>query len=238
MKLKIVVMISLVGLLAQAQTSLADGAVINKIYHPYVQPLEQEIEFRSVMQDQQPGSADHVQSYRIAYGRSLTDRLFGEIYLIGQRSDDDSFALEAYELELLWQLTEQGEFSADWGLLFELEKEHQLNIWELSTGLLVEKEWGQWSTTANVNLTYEWGRDIDNEIESALSLQARFRYSSAIEPGIEFYSGEDTLALGPVLLGGLKLGGKRKFKWELGVIFGLDHDSPNQTLRLLTEFEF
>ena len=225
-------------LIGAAQLCLADGAVINKIYHPYVQPLEQEIEFRAVLQDDQPDRDDHIQSYQIAYGRSLSDRLFAEVYLIGQRSDNESFQVEAYELEALWQLTEQGEFSADWGLLFELEKEKELNIWEFSTGLLAEKERGKWSATANLIVTYEWGRDIDNELESSLGLQLRYRHSSAIEPGIEFYGGENTRALGPVLLGQINLDGKRKLKWELGAIFGLDSDSPNHTLRLLTEFEF
>ena len=225
-------------LLTHAEVTQADGMVIDKIYHPYVQPLEQELEFRTTLQDNQPGRDDNLQSYHFAYGRSFNDRWFGEIYLIGERSDDESFKIEAYELEALWQLTEQGEFSADWGLLFELEKVKDLNIWEFSTGLLAEKEWGQWSTTANYIVTYEWGHDIDNEVESKLGLQARYRYSSAIEPGIEFYAGEDTRALGPVLLGQIKLGGKRKLKWELGAVFGLEHDSPNRTLRLLTEFEF
>ena len=39
-------------------------------------------------------------------------------------------------------LTEQGQYSADWGLLFELEKDRILNNWELTTGLLFEKEFG------------------------------------------------------------------------------------------------
>ena len=225
-------------LLCYTGTIRADGAVIDKIYHPYVQPLEQEIELRALTQDDQPGRDDHLQLYQLAYGRSLTERWSGEIYLIGKRSDEESFEIEGYELEALWQLTEQGEFSADWGMLFELEKERELNIWEFSTGLLAEKEWGRWSTTANFVLTYEWGHDIDNEVESTLGLQARYRYSSALEPGIEFYSGEDTRALGPVLLGQIRLGGKRKLKWEVGAIFGLDDKSPNKTLRLLTEFEF
>lgn len=231
-------LVFLTSILSHSGASFADGAVIDKIYHPYVQPLEQELELRALTQDTQPGRADQLQLYRLAYGRSFSERWFGEVYLVGGRSDNSSFEVTAYELEAKWQLTEQGEFSADWGLLFELEKEKNTNIWEYSTGLLAEKEWGKWSTTANLVISYEWGHDIDNEVESTLGLQARYRYSSAIEPGIEFYSGQDTTALGPVLLGQLKLGGKRKLNWEVGAIFGLDHKSPNQTLRLLTEFEF
>jgi hypothetical protein len=135
-------------------------------------------------------------------------------------------------------LTEQGEFWADWGLLFELEKEAHEDIWEFSTALLAEKEWGKWSGTANFYLMNEWGSDIRNEFETRLNLQARYRYSKAFEPAIEFYNGESTTAVGPVFLGQFKLSEGRNFAWELGAVFGLDRKSPNSTLRLLLEFEF
>ena len=105
-------------------------------------------------------------------------------------------------------------------------------------GVLVEKEWGKWSTAANLFIEYEWGSDIDNEFESTLGLQARYRYSRYIEPAIELYKGDETLAIGPALLGQIRLGVKRQIKWAAGAIFGLDSDSPNRTLRFLLEFEF
>jgi hypothetical protein len=44
--------------------------------------------------------------------------------------------------------------------------------------------------------------------------------------------------VGPVALGLVRLGGKRKLRWEGGAIFGLDSKSPDTTLRFLLEFEF
>ena len=90
--------------------ALADGNIIDKIYHPYVQPTEQELEFRAMLQDQQPDVADHSQLYRLAYGPSLNDRWFAEVYLTGDRSNPQSLDIEAVEVELKWQLTEQGEY--------------------------------------------------------------------------------------------------------------------------------
>ena len=218
--------------------SLADGAVIDKIYHPYVQPLEQEIEWRAIHQDNQPGYSGNTLLQRFAYGRSINDRWFAELYLVGKQSNDQSFKLEAYEIEALWQLSEQGEFWADWGAVFELEKEHEEDAWEIATGLLLEKEWGKWSTAANLFLAYEWGSEIENELESTLGLQTRYRYSKALEPALEYYQGEDTQAIGPVLLGQINLGIRRQVKWEGGALYGLDNASPNLTLRFLLEFEF
>jgi hypothetical protein len=218
--------------------SLEAGVVVDKIYHPYVQALEQELEWRTIYQDRQPSVADNSWLYQLAYGRSLSDRWFAEAYLVGGKSDEQSFDIEAYELEAKWQLTEQGEFWADWGILFELEKEASENVWEFATAVLVEKEWGKWSGAANFWVLNEWGSDIKNELNASLNLQARFRYSRAFEPAIEFYSGRDTRGLGPALLGQVKMGNKQLLSWEFGVIFGLDSKSPNRTLRFLLEFEF
>lgn len=232
------VIIFLAALIAGPGVCLADGIVVSKIYHPYVQPLEQELEWRALFQDEQPSVADNTRLYQMAYGRSLSDRWFVEFYVIGKASDDQSFDIEAYELEAKWQLTEQGEFWADWGLLFELEKEANEDVWELATAVLAEKEWGKWSGAANFYISGEWGSDIKDELETKLGLQARYRYSRAFEPAVEFYAGENTRGLGPAFLGQVKLSGKRKLKWEAGVIFGLDSKSPNRTLRFLAEFEF
>ena len=120
-------------------------------------------------------------------------------------------------------MTEQGEYWADWGVVFELEKEDDLDAWEFSTGLLAEKEWGS---------------DIPDETETRLGLQARYRHSPGFEPAVEVYSGEDTRGIGPAVLGQLPLGGKRQLRWEAGAIFGLDSKSPDTTLRFLLEFEF
>jgi hypothetical protein len=218
--------------------ALADGTVIDKVYHPYVQPLETEIELRSIIQNDDDEVLDGVETHRLGLGRSWSDRWFTEIYLIGAKTNEDSFALKAYELEAKWQLTEQGEFWADWGLLFELEVGHDDDIWEYGTTVLVEKEWGNWVTTVNTGLVYEWGDDIENEWETLVSIQSRYRLGRAFEPALEFYGGQDTKGLGPVFLGDVRFSGKRKLRWEAGVIFGLDSDTADQTFRAMLEYEF
>ena len=109
---------------------------------------------------------------------------------------------------------------------------------EFSTALLIEKDWGRWTGTANLYGIYEFGSDIKNEFETALALQTRYRYSRNIEPALELYLGEDTQGLGPVIMGDIALGNARKIHWEGGVIFGIDNKTPDQTIRLLLEYEF
>ena len=223
------------GIIANTSNVFADGLSIDKIYHPYVQPLEHEIEFRGLHFDNI--NNDSTQLYRLGLGKSFTSNWFTEVYIIGAK-DDDAFEVTAYELEAKVQLTEQGEFNADWGLLFEVEKATELSIFELAATLLVEREWGRTVGTTNIALTFETGDDITNELELSAAAQLRYRYSRALEPAIEFYFAQDTLGIGPTLMGEQRFGIGKKLHWELGVIAGLSDETPDTTLRALLEFEF
>ncbi len=220
----LVVMLLIPGL------TLADDLAVDKVYHPYVQPMEREVEWRMVAAD-----GDHLQ--RLGIGRSVNDRVFVEGYLLAAE-EGDTFRLEGYELETRIQLSEQGEYAVDWGMIVELEKAHQEDEWELATALLMEKQWGRWVGAANLWLEYEWGDEVKDEFETAMAVQTRYRLSPAFEPAIEFYGGENTRALGPVAMGDVRFGAGKKLHWESGVLFGLSKKTPDAILRLLAEYEF
>jgi hypothetical protein len=230
--------LALALLVLLSRLAWADGPVIDKVYHPYVDALENEIELRSIFQDKRDNVDNPKKFYNLSFGRSFGDRFFGEFYLIGAESRAGQFDIDVFELELKWQLTEQGQYAADWGFLFELENEFGRDISEFSVGLLGEREFGRWSGTANFLVIQEWGSDIKDEFETALSLQARYRYSRAFEPALEFYAGQDTRGLGPAFLGRLNIGVRKSLGWEAGVIFGMDKKTPDTTYRFLLEYEF
>ncbi len=218
---------------------LADGSFIDKVYHPYVQPHEREFEWRgSYEKDSDNRLQDNAQKHQFAYGQSINENWFAEFYLVGEKNREQDFKLTAVELEALWQITEQGEYEADWGMLFEIEHERDKHLSEISTALLIERQWHKWVGTANLYLIYEWGSHIDNELETAMALQGRYRYSRALEPAIEFYSSDGSEGIGPVLLGNFRLGGKKQIKWEAGIIIGLDNETPDEIYKLLIELEF
>lgn len=229
----------LIALICIPFAAHADGLVIDKVYHPYVEPLEREVEYRSFWID--GADSDTVNDgwrHQLGFGAAFLERFFAEFYVIANDDRGDSFSVDAYELELKWQLTEQGEYFADWGLLFELEKENDEDVYEYATSLLVAKEFGQWTGTVNLAAIYEWGDSIENEWESSLASQLRYRYRPGFEPAVEFYSGESAKGLGPVAVGEVRFAGRRNLHWELGVIFGLDSESPDQTVRGMLEFAF
>lgn len=211
---------------------------ISRVYEPYVQPLERELELRTYYQtDDDPNETDILRQ-RIGYGASINERVFAELYLNAMKLPGGSLRLESYELESRIQLTEQGEYAADWGLLFELERERSESVSEFATAILVTRQWGDWLGTLNLGVEYEFGSDVDNEFETFMSAQWRYRYRESLEPGVEFYADEITRGIGPVLTGLIRGEGARKWHWETGVIMPLNNTTPDVTWRLLLEYEF
>jgi hypothetical protein len=213
----------------------ADGVVVDKVYHPYVLPNETEFEWRIMSEQRDDGNS---LGQRLAFGRSLSETVMAEFYVVGQRSSDGDFGLEAYEIEIRWMLTEQGEFWADWGMLFEAEKQHSRDNWELTSGVLFEKEFGRTSLTMNVFAIYEWGQDLEAEFETEFRLKYRYRWLAGFQPAIEFYTGQDYTGIGPALMGIHRFNGQKQLKWEAAFITALSGDQKDHTLRLGVEYEF
>ena len=213
----------------------ADGVVIDKVYHPYVLPNEREVEWRLFSHRE---NENNKLAQRIAYGQSVSENLMLEFYLVGERDIYNDFSLTSYELEARWMLTEQGEYWADWGLLFEIEKENQKQNWEVTSGVLVEKEFGRTSLTLNAFIIYEWGNTITSEFETEFRLKYRYRYLEQFQPAIELYSGENYLGIGPAFMGLQRFSAQKQLKWEIGFITGIDSSSKGHVLRLAVEYEF
>ena len=225
------------SLLFLASYCLPASAEIDKVYHPYVEAYKSEIEYRLLYKNDTNPSRDGIQYHRLSFGHSLTERFSMEAYVIGKNLPAKSFSIDAYELEAKLQLTEQGEHWSDWGLLFELERDTEINKWESGLTLLWEKEWGDIITTANFGLDYETGAGVNDEFETALHSQIRYRWSRYFEPAIELYMDEESRSIGPVFLGSKKIG-VNKLKWELGFMFGFDDRTANQNIRFLLDYEF
>lgn len=218
-----------------SNVALADGVVVDKVYHPYVLPNERELEWRMLSRQNDDGNS---LAQRLAYGQSLTENVMVEFYVVGERDNNGDFGLSAYEVETRWMMTDQGEYWADWGLLLEVEKEHKRDIWEVTTGLMFEKEFGRNSLALNAFLIYESGGDIENEFEAEFRLQYRYRWLPQVQPAVEIYIGEDYTGIGPAFMGIQRFDGQKQLKWELGFITGLNGDSKDHILRAAIEYEF
>ncbi|HEY9042974.1 MAG TPA: hypothetical protein VIN66_12415 [Rheinheimera sp.] len=227
----------LLVLLFSAAT-LADGRVVDKVYHPYVQPLEREFEYRALYQRQTDHPDNNALAQKLGYGFSLGNNMAFSFYLLAERVMPEDYTLASYEAELRWMLTEQGQYSWDWGLLFEVEHYQQTDNNEFTTGLLVEKEFEHTSLTVNALLVYEWGQNVPSELETEFRLQYRYRFMPALQPSVEIYSGENYKGAGPGFMGVYKFSPTQQLKWEAAMVFALDNDTIDRTFRFALKYEF
>lgn len=215
--------------------AVADGMVVDKVYHPYVLPYQRRVEWRLASHDTSKGN---LLNERLGFGQSISEYATTEFYFIGQRDENSDFNISAYELESRWMITDQGEYWADWGLLFELEKQRSNDNYEASAGVLMEKEFGRTSLTLNGFLIYEWGAQLKNEMESEFRMQYRYRWKPEFQPSIELYTGQRFIGLGPGFMGIKRFDGQKQLKWEMGFIAELREDGKNNTLRMALDYEY
>lgn len=211
-------------------------ADIDRVYHPYVDQGEREIEYGVLWRNI---TNSPVALERAGIGYAWSEYWFGEIYLLKESFTHEAQKIQGYEAEIKWQITDQGEYWADWGLLIEAGSTRDINRHEFATGLLMEKEiTANWISTWNFIAEYEFGNDIKDEFETALRAQFRYRFSPAIEPALEFYLDDQDWAAGPALTGLQKISATKKICWEMGWLFGLDAETPTNNLRIGIELEF
>jgi hypothetical protein len=221
------------GLLHSSQASAS-----HKIYSPIVDFGETELEFRGHYNFDDDDELDGSQKYKLDFGRGFTPHWFTEVVLEYEHEPGEGGVLEAVEWENVIQLTEQGEYVLDWGVLVEyshaLEDGHADKF---EFGPLVQTELGRQVWTSNLILEVPLSGDEGVEWEFATRLQRRV--SPAFEPGVELYWSEDETQVGPALLGQIPVGeGPTIFAWQAGVLAGLTHSTPDVAVRCLVELEW
>lgn len=223
------------ALLLAASAKVIAGGSIGKVYLPYVQPLENELEYQAIIDEQNNGHGRYNAIHTLGVGGAISDQWFLEAS--AEYPDSPSLHVAAYELEALWQLTEQGEYSSDWGLLFELEENLDDDEREFAVGVVNAYQLGQWQWLTNLSLIYETTKDQGNEFETALALQGKQRLKPSFEPGVELFIAEDTLAIGPIIAGAIKAGRGRKWFWQAGFYLG-GRKTPDTLVKFNLEYEF
>lgn len=202
----------------------------------------------------------HNSSYTAEFGTGLTPWWHSEIELgfnrppgAGQPTLSDQLVLENS-----FELTQPGEYFADYGFYFEYGQSitghaHAAPS-EATFGPLIAKDFGRTTVTVNLFLTREFGPDEDTQgLDFTYAAQARWNYKQAISPAFEVYGDAGTigasprfsqqqLLLGPVAVGQiglyqLGLGQAGRFKYELGYLFGATPTTDRGTIRWRFELE-
>ena len=241
--------ILVMGLAGTAQQAAAGF----KVYSPYVEKGEFEIEYRPVQTHDANAAKDNAQTHVLGVGYGVTDWWFTEVYAEWEREPGtgQSTSFAAFEWENRFQLTEKGANWADFGLLVEYERTDAGSAPDkVEIGAIIAKSAGKFDLAWNIVLEREVGTNASDDIELGQSFQAKYRLDPAFEPGMEIHSGfgplddmpgfdEQAHYAGPVIEGKMPLADTgATFKYNVGYMFGLTDETPDGTIKAELEIEF
>lgn len=162
-----------------------------------------------------------------------------ELVIELEKTGDESVEASAIEWENRFQLTEQGEYFVDVGFFTELEyalEDDEPS--EVGGGLILQRDWGRFTGTANLLVAKEVGSNAEDELELALSSKLAYRMPYHMETYVEYQGNEYVELAGPGMRGRISLG-HSKLDYDAAILFGFgDEDSPDKLIRFQIEYEF
>jgi high-affinity iron transporter len=245
---KVIVPVALVFILFLAGSHASFAS--HKVYSPYVEQGEFEVEFRGHRTFDSDTSKDGNEKYKIDLGYGVTDywstAYVGEI----EKDSNGDYDHTASAWENIFQLTEQGQYWLDVGLYLEYEFAHETGANDkIESKLLLEKNIDRYVNTANLIFVREVGSGASNATNFEYAWRTKYLLNRQFEPGIEIYgemgefghvspSDQQDHRIGPVFSGTLTGSTHSKWEYEAGYLFGVSDAAPNGTLKFVIEYEF
>ena len=231
------------ALATHAPRAVADHVV----YSPLVEQGERAIEARGHYDLDGNDALDGAQQYKLEFEWAPVARWRTELMVKAEQAPGDGMRATEVATENVLQLTEQGQYWADLGVLAEYAHSLEDDGHDaLELGLLAQKDMGRHEARLNLTLERELTGGADTEIGYAW--QYRYRLGEHFEPGIEMYGGLGDVGhmgalgdhehqVGPAIFGKLRTT-TGALKYEAGLLFGLNDQAPDATVRFLLEYEF
>jgi hypothetical protein len=230
-------------LLASAMPAFA----LDEIYSPNTEYRELSLEYNGSRTFDSHSDKNDAQEHEIALEAGVLPRLTLEVSGGFAKDPDDSLNLEDVEIEGRYQFVEQGEYWMDSGLLVAYgfsTLSHEPDT--LETKLLLQKDIGKITTTANIGFEQTVGKNSSGTggPDYVVLLNSRYRYSPEFQPGIEIQSDlgqsstlhhfdEQEHYIGPAVYG--KLFGN--LKYQAAWLFGASDAAATSSARALLEYE-
>jgi len=231
---------------ALLQTSIANADPAEKVFEPTVVQGEFELELLGGYQWWRNNDENRLRQFVGEVGYGVTSWWKTELGLGTTRLPNESYKLDELEWENIFALTEPGQYWVDLGLFAELARDYAEGRNAIKLGPMFQKEIG--SVQANINLFFEraLGAGADPGAEISYQYQLKWRGDPRFEPGLQGFGsmgrtndfGHETQGnIGPAFFGQIPTGGRSKLKYNAAVLFGLNHNTPDTTLRFQIEYE-
>jgi len=163
------------------------------------------------------------------------------------RVPNESYKLDEIEWENTFALTEPGQYWLDLGLFVELAYDHPERRNAIAIGPMFQKEIDSVQANLNVFFERELGTSADPGSAINYEWQLKWRGDPRFEPGLQGFGtfgrtndfGHETEnSIGPAFFGQIITTPRSKLKYDAAVLFGLNNNTPNTTLRFQLEYEF
>jgi hypothetical protein len=219
------------------------------VYEPAVEYGEREIDFKTGTAKLRDGERASATSLGFGYG--VTPRWFTEFYAKWHKEPGEASGFDAWEWENKFQLTETGQYPVDIGFILEIERpKDRSEGYEVRWGPLFQTDITD-KVQANLNLLIEKHYRADNAGPAVFQYQwqVKYRMRPEFEYGLQGFgetgpwdhwapSSEQAHIAGPAIFGKVHVGNHQAIRWNAGLLFGLNHGAPKNTLRLQAEYEF
>ena len=162
------------------------------------------------------------------------------------RVPDQSYRLDEVEWENTFALTEPGRYWLDLALFAELAYDYPVRRSAIALGPMFQKEIDLLQANLNVFFERELGKAAEPGAEIKYEWQVKWRGDSRFEPGVQGLGtlgrtnnfGHETEAnIGPAFFGQIPTGVRNKLKYDAAVLFGLNKNTPDTTVRFQIEYE-
>lgn len=219
-----------------------------QVYSPNIVLGEQELEARSFSSWGTGPQTGSERGLKLAYGRAFTPWWATEVYATAEQEYGETLKLEEFEWENRFQLTPQGKYWVDVGLLNENEiPRYSEDPYEIKLGPTFEKDVGRFTTLLDVLAARQYGSNAAPGVELEYRARLEYRWRRTLSPLIEAYGqpvgrigayGRARNQIGPGVTGQFLAGAGHSLRYAVVALFGASRAAPNATLVLRLEYEF
>jgi hypothetical protein len=237
---------ALIGSIAICHLSDANADPASKVYMPTVVQGELELELNGGYQKWKNHDDDKERQLVFDVGYGFTPWWKSEFAVGYTRVPGQSAKLDELEWENIFALTEPGRYWVDIGLFAELARDHANGRNVLEVGPMFQHEVGAIQSNLNFLLERELGSAAEPGAEVSYAWQVKWRGNSRFEPGVQGFGslgrtndfGHATEhKMGPAFFGQVALGSRNKLKYDGAILFRLNNNTPDTTVRFTLEYE-
>lgn len=239
--------------LGAALLAAAPALAVDKIYTPYVEKGEWEIEYFGRRTVDDDGTQNNAQEHEFSLEYSPTDWWKTEANAIFQKPADDELQFDALEWENIFQFTRPGEYWIDTGAELAYEWTPQGGDADaIEMRLLFAKHLGPTFHILNLVGEQAIGSGATDSFEAGIAWSSRYMLSPYFQPGFEFHNefgevndissfGKQEHYVGPVAYGTIPFemeGDKVEgLGYRAGYMFGFGPSASDGQVVLQLEYE-